>query len=150
MKTLQLPGSLVIARLTKIKCDVTWPIFEATNETSSRLSSWPERQQIHSLVWLWSNCIRCMTINAVRNFFHSCRDNEQLKWGIKQWRRQGFWRPGANVIFVAPLAGTILYPLLAPPPSGARGQPSPRAAIGVFVLKAVFLNKSGNFIFTAR
>lgn len=37
-----------------------------------------------------------------------------------QWRRQGFWGLGANVIFVAPLGWN--HTLLAPPPSDARGQ----------------------------
>jgi hypothetical protein len=59
-----------------------------------------------------------------------------LRYLIKrQWRRQGFWRPGANVIyviFVAPFLGCN-HPLLAPSPSGARGQlpppdPPPRCA----------------------
>jgi hypothetical protein len=38
------------------------------------------------------------------------------------WRRQGFWRPGANGISVAPLAGTAeLPPSFGAPPSGTRG-----------------------------
>jgi hypothetical protein len=49
--------------------------------------------------------------------------------GEGQWRRQSFWRPGANVIFVAPLGwNRIEPPSFGASPSGARGQlpPPPR------------------------
>jgi hypothetical protein len=63
--------------------------------------------------------------NVYQRTWLGIAQHKKVRMGPTQWRRQGFWRPGANVIFVAPLAGTAEPPSFGAPPSGARGQLPP-------------------------